>query len=93
MADWMPIETAPRDGTWIMAWRPPCDGGWEPLVIVRWHEDEDGEGSWAWPDEAYDPYSEKGRTLAEGALDDGDCYWDNEHFTHWMPLPAAPAGQ
>jgi hypothetical protein len=32
---WQPIETAPRDGTWLLLWCEFGDGDDEPLV-ARW---------------------------------------------------------
>lgn len=30
--EWQPIETAPRDGTWVLCWGPDCEHGiaWFP---------------------------------------------------------------
>ena len=85
--DWQPIETAPKDGTWVMLYRPHADfGAWDTIVFARWYEDE-----WAWPQEVFDPYEPPD-------LDERDdrgffaheCFTDASNFTHWMPLPAPP---
>ena len=79
MADWQPIETAPRDGdTSFVAWGEdygfpivfwdPTDG--KPLVCADGHQFAAEEWCWAQLD---------GSTLHK------DC------FTHWMPLPEPPA--
>lgn len=44
--DWQPIETAPRDGTWFLAYSP--DG--ITLGVARWHG-----GGWA---DSSDPYDD-----------------------------------
>ena len=88
---WQDIGTAPKDGVWIQAWRTPpsfTGGRWEPLVYVRW---DDEEGSWVWPCDMFEVFTVRGRELADMAIADGD-YYSSPDFTHWMPLPAAPTG-
>ena len=92
LGGWQTIDTAPRDGTWIEAWRnPPAKyemGYWEPRVTVRWEQDG-SEGAWVWPDGTYEVYTERGRERADIAIQSDDFYADSS-FTHWMPLPPAP---
>jgi hypothetical protein len=86
---WRDIATAPRDGTWVDAWRkPPSFTGptWEPRVSARWDEDE---GSWVWPCDTYEVFTVRGRELADMAIEDGDFYTCN-NFTHFRPLPTTP---
>ena len=77
---WMPISSAPKDGTKILAFNS------EGLEIVEWKDDEhdgiDGPGSdagwigvYAWP----------GRTAK-----DHYASYPQGQPTYWMPLPAEP---
>ena len=76
---WKPIETAPKDGTLILAasavtgdrycvaWQP---GNGDPEDVI------DGEDHW----------DNVGARNAAPAL-----YFDRHFFTHWMPLPPPPS--
>ena len=77
--DWQPIETAPKDGTWFLAYVPDLDCMcWGPYEFCAWEVDSwvnvggnvtrSGPGYWCTTDtsEPCEP-------------------------THWMPLPKSPA--
>lgn len=81
MSDWQPIESAPKDGTWVL-----MTGG---TISYRW----DGDTAPAcvagqWTHEINFLYREKGRW--QFAWYDGGYYGEYENPTHWMPLPAPP---
>lgn len=81
---WQPIETAPKDGSIILAYRPPAKH-WrgERLIAVIWNDEM---GEWIWPEEPHDEYS---IVAYHKAVDDGDTCSSNR-FTHWRPLPVPP---
>jgi hypothetical protein len=78
MADWMPIETAPKDGTAILfagKWRPfdANPGGTWHIAIARWSTFMSNHTGYQW---ILEPLN---------TLDN-----INVEFTHWMPLPPPP---
>lgn len=88
---WRPIETAPKDGTPILAYGPlpgwnSRDHGWHGVRETRW--DCYPQGS-----PGYDKW-----TRGEGPLGIGWEWYEPVHNwqhhwqpTHWLPLPAPPA--
>jgi hypothetical protein len=76
---WQKIETAPKDGTWIVAW----DGKTVlPLCWVEGDPDYPSEYTgWAYGSEYW------GGTLYDGANE------VKHQPTHWMPLPASPTAE
>jgi len=85
--EWRPIETAPKDGTWVRLYRPKTDFGvWDRAITGRWSE---VDAAWVWPCETFDEYD--GLDRADGLIENGGFWEDGENFTHWMPLPDPPA--
>lgn len=81
--EWQPIETAPKDGSWIVLGRH----SWTVLPVARWGEVFDGE--WA-----FDAWLLADPTLCLG-VDDGVLGWADDHEsdampTHWMPVLSLP---
>lgn len=93
MSEWKPIETAPKDGSWIIAWRGECpfEGAWDNPVYVTWHEFDGDNPAWVWPSSFYEVYSDLGRAKAENLIIRGNFFEADDEFTHWMPLLEPPA--
>ncbi len=81
MTNWQPIETAPKDGTWIAIWNPK----YEFIPIARWVDEQSDEGiffGWGLRDEHSSPAC---------TVDNGFIGWDEDveggHMpTHWIHL-------
>ena len=72
--EWRPIETAPKDGTSILAWRFYS-------VAIRWRPDLDGEFPW----DAVSLESHPSTNFTTNGFME-----DDRALTHWMPLPSPP---
>jgi len=71
---WQPIETAPKDGTLVLAsFKYRDDRLWAGFHVVGWRN---GWGQWV-------------TTTSIGFDNTGDES-DNAYATHWMPLPEPP---
>lgn len=90
MSEWLPIETAPKDGTAILVCNAESNGYGHSHAVVMWIEDED----------TYVAERPNGET-GGWAMDDGHDWFDYRHYTrglrrnlaeptHWMPLPELP---
>ena len=75
---WQPIETAPKDGTPVLAW--PCqvmsgggeDGDWiDAAYVTRWIDYRPHDNTFGWQEASGERYA-----IFEP--------------THWMPLPELP---
>jgi hypothetical protein len=87
VSGWQPIETAPKDGTWILCWSVTKDEEPKyPQRVKLWFWDQHrsrsrytkynpgGHGAWSYDDKILHQSS-------------GEEY----EPTHWMPLPEPPA--
>jgi hypothetical protein len=75
--EWQPIESAPKDGTAILAYIPFAWANEEPAAlqdVVEWHGPAGSNGFW---------FSRTAPNYHQAC--DKRC-----QPTHWMPLPAPP---
>lgn len=88
MSEWQPIDTAPKDGSWFIAYRGESKSGtWDRLAIVRWHDDF---SDFIWPDQPFDIYRDDLDEKDERGMYEVTPYEARGTFTHWMPLPSPP---
>jgi hypothetical protein len=80
MSEWQPIETAPKDGTWVLLSGGGIDYGWGggtiPTAVVGQYTDYLNGGT--------------KKPHWQFAWYDGGYYGEYLEPTHWMPLPAPP---
>ncbi|WP_113736113.1 hypothetical protein [Aeromonas caviae] len=79
MQGWLPIETAPQDGSKALVYRPLAENSGDERIAVK--RLTGGRSNSCW-DKTVPP----GETPCNPT--DGAC-----HVTHWMPLPDEPAQQ
>ncbi len=73
---WQPIETAPKDGTWLLVYETNDSDGYQPTIhVVHW-----GIREW----------DGSGKTWVTMALGPNPDTYDADRATHWMPLPEPP---
>ena len=83
-AGWMPIETAPRDGTPFIGYGEPRRGMGYAAHTTRWEDYGEGSIARVW--------------FLEGKGPKGGFWYSEYDWTqtwspsHWQPLPAAPTG-
>jgi len=87
MNDWKPIETAPKDGTAILA----VDALTQDTPAVVYYDD----GLYPYDDGLYPKWlsDENGlypKSIYVWYIIDSTSAYHKDRFTHWLPLPAQP---
>ena len=79
--EWQPIETAPRDGTWVDLWLVAPDGVHGCRIAdCKWNNNRSflaGSFRVAQPDAWVHRHG-------------GEVHLDGGYLSHWMPLPTPP---
>jgi len=85
---WMPIETAPKDGTAVLI--AQHNGEVWGQSVAWWIPEFEWETDYAadWPEDGERPGKYRGAWI-DGGLDGGEEQIEYRP-THWMPLPPAP---
>lgn len=47
MSEWQDISSAPKDGTWFLAYNPNSSMAWAPYQFCSWRTDYTGKGYFA----------------------------------------------
>jgi hypothetical protein len=78
LAEWQPIETAPKDGRFVLVADPRLD---QPVTIGAYYKADRDEQTGRFSAGSWDGWLSM----------DGDHLASISHPTHWMPLPDPPA--
>lgn len=83
---WLPIESAPRDGTVVDLWSRLSG---HRVANVQWLHGSKRDPERCGPGGVWEHLAAEGWAPVNSK--EGCGSFTEEQFTHWMPLPAAPA--
>ena len=93
MSEWMPIETAPKDGTEFLAFGKAV----KDFPVIAWDDSKPREAACCvirWKEAWYDDFQEQPDGSFKKVQKQGYAFWSPhpQQFrpTHWMPIPAPP---
>lgn len=82
MTDWKTIESAPKDGTWVL------------LLIPESCQDSSRPKPWVeaahWVEEFFESWERVSETRKDRRITDRSHWSCYEDPTHWAPMPANP---
>lgn len=90
-ARWQTMESAPRDGTWVLLYRPePKHGRWKRIVIGRWWKPWN---SWVWTEGVFDILGDPDvlyQRIESGWFEDERDVGEAYKFSRWHPFTPPP---
>jgi len=82
MTDWKPIETAPRDGTWVILEGEFSGGDTSKALVGQWVG-----GVYPWRVMQSESFWDCGPVPENSIFN----HWAEGRVHHWMPLPEPPS--